>query len=280
MASAWIYQDDKQVKKHGADQASWYVGWIDPEGKRRCKSCGPGEQGRRNAEKLRRKREAQLLTGTYENESKAVWADFRKEWEAQIGALMEPGTRALTIDALNHFERLVRPVRTHFLTSKHIDRYVSLRRLERGRRRGSTVSVATINKELRHIRAVLRVAKDWGYMSEVPRFRMQREPGQLPNYVTGSSGVARSWARAAFSAPSGSLVRAFLRCCVRSSVRPLVRCGEGAFARSLVRWCVRACVGRTRGFGVPGRAGRACRHGRGHLGFQFLQACQRVTRHP
>jgi integrase len=45
--------------------------------------------------------------------------------------------------------------------------------------------VATINKELRHIRAVLRIAKDWGYLPEVPRFRMQREPGQLPNYVNG-----------------------------------------------------------------------------------------------
>jgi hypothetical protein len=32
MSSAWTYQDDKQVKKHGTDKASWYVGWIDPEG--------------------------------------------------------------------------------------------------------------------------------------------------------------------------------------------------------------------------------------------------------
>jgi hypothetical protein len=31
MFSAWIYQDDKQVKKHGEDKASWYVGWIDPD---------------------------------------------------------------------------------------------------------------------------------------------------------------------------------------------------------------------------------------------------------
>jgi integrase len=45
--------------------------------------------------------------------------------------------------------------------------------------------VATINKELRHLRAVLRIARDWGYLPEVPRFRMLREPGQLPLYVTG-----------------------------------------------------------------------------------------------
>ena len=40
MSSAWIYQDDKQVKKHGADKTSWSVGWIDPEGHRRSKSAG------------------------------------------------------------------------------------------------------------------------------------------------------------------------------------------------------------------------------------------------
>ncbi len=45
--------------------------------------------------------------------------------------------------------------------------------------------MATINKELRHLRAVLGMAKDWGYLSEVPRFRMIREPHFLPTYVTG-----------------------------------------------------------------------------------------------
>jgi integrase len=185
MSSAWIYQDDKQVKKHGPERASWYVGWIDPEGKRRCKSCGPGEAGQRNAEKLRRKVEAQLLTGTYQGESRAVWSDFRKEWEAKLGAGMEARTRALTLDALNHFERLVNPVKTYFITARHIDHYVAQRRQERGRRRGSLMSAATVNKELRHLRAALRVAKDWGYLPDVPRFRMLREPGKLPTYVTG-----------------------------------------------------------------------------------------------
>jgi hypothetical protein len=185
MSAAWIFQDDKQVKKVGAEKASWYVGWIDPEGKRRCKSCGPGEQGQRNAEKLRRKIEAQLLTGTYNAESKMLWTDFRKEWEEKISPGMEESTRDVTIDALNHFERLTNPVKIWFLTSRHIDHYISKRREERGRRRGSRVSVATINKELRHLRAVLRIAKDWGYLPVVPRFRLILEPGQLPTYVTG-----------------------------------------------------------------------------------------------
>jgi integrase len=185
MASAWVYQDDKQVKKHGADAASWYVGWFDPEGKKRCKSCGPGEPGRRNADKLRRKVEAQLLTGTYEGEARAQWSDFRREWEAKVGAGLDRPTREVTLDALNHFERLVNPARIRFVGSRHIDHYVAQRRQERGRRRGSLVSAATVNKELRHIRAALNVAKDWGYLPDVPRFRMLREPARLPRYVTG-----------------------------------------------------------------------------------------------
>jgi hypothetical protein len=35
--SAWVYQDPKQIKKVGTVRASWYVGWIDPEGKKCCK---------------------------------------------------------------------------------------------------------------------------------------------------------------------------------------------------------------------------------------------------
>jgi integrase len=184
MASAWIYQDDHQVKKHGPEAASWYVGWLDPEGKRRCKSCGPGPEGRRLAEKKRRKVEAQLLTGAYQGESKALWSDFRKEWERKIGAGLGRSTLAVTRAALNHFERLVNPFKTYFVTARHVDDYVAKRRPERGRRPGSLVSVATINKELRHLRAVLRVAREWGYLPAVPRFRMLREPRALPTYVT------------------------------------------------------------------------------------------------
>jgi len=62
MSAAWMYQDDKQVKKHGSDQVSWYVGWIDPEGKRRCKSCGPGPQGRYNILAKCRRGRNQTLT--------------------------------------------------------------------------------------------------------------------------------------------------------------------------------------------------------------------------
>ena len=48
MSRVWTFQDDKQVKKHGEAAASWYVGWFDPAGKNRCKSCGPGRRLQHN----------------------------------------------------------------------------------------------------------------------------------------------------------------------------------------------------------------------------------------
>jgi hypothetical protein len=128
--SAWVYQDDKQVKKVGAAAASWYVGWIDPDGKRRCKSCGPGKDGKRSVEKLRRKTEAELLTGTYQSNSRKTWADFRKEYEAKIADGMGPGTRRLVLEAMNTFERIINPKRMAGIKTQTIDAFRAKRRTE------------------------------------------------------------------------------------------------------------------------------------------------------
>ncbi len=47
------------------------------------------------------------------------------------------------------------------------------------------ISPASVNKEIRHLKAALRIAKEWGYLAEVPKCRMLKEPGKLPTYVTG-----------------------------------------------------------------------------------------------
>ena len=183
--SVWIYQDDKQVKKHGEKAASWYVGWIDPEGKRRCKSCGPGEQGHRNAVKLQKKREAELLEGTYKSTAKMTWAEFREEWEARIASGMGAGNRRITLHALAHFERIINPKRIGTIKTATIDEFKAKRRLEPGKKKGETLSPASVNKELRHIRAVLRIANEWKCLPEIPRVRMLKEPGKLVTFVSG-----------------------------------------------------------------------------------------------
>jgi integrase len=185
MASAWIYQDDHQVKKHGEEKASWYVGWIEPDGRRRGKSCGPGEQGKRNAQKLRRKLEAQLMTGTYQMHDKKLWDDFHKEYEERVLSRLAPRSRTEALTALAHFKRIIKPVRVFAISTAHVDEFIAKRRLEPGKKKGDLVSPATVNKDLRHLRAALRKAKKWGYLKEAPDFDMERAPKKLPRYVLG-----------------------------------------------------------------------------------------------
>jgi hypothetical protein len=182
--AAWIKQLAGQVKKQGAEKASWYVEWNEPDGTRRCKSCGPGPKGKRNADRLSARIEAELLTGTYDRRANKTWKDFRSEYETRILPSMEP-TSAVTVRiALNHFERLVKLSVLPGITTEAIDKFKANRREERGRKPGSKVSPATINRDLRHLKQVLRIANEWGYLPTVPRFRFEKEPKKLPAFVT------------------------------------------------------------------------------------------------
>jgi hypothetical protein len=145
VSSAWVYQDDKQVKKRGEEAASWYVGWIDPEGKKRCKSCGPGQEGHKNAEKLRKRREAELLTGTYQSNARKMWANFREQYDEAVLPGLAVRTREEVKAALDHWERLVKPGRVSTLKTSHVDEFVAKRRKEDGKKKGDLVSPATVN---------------------------------------------------------------------------------------------------------------------------------------
>jgi len=176
---AWLFQDRRQKAKLG-DKCPWSVGWYDPEGKKRSKTIGC----RSLAEKFARKTEGQLAAGTYQSESRKQWSKFQEEYDADLAARVDPETRRVALDALKKFAALVKPGRVDRIRTKTIDQYVTLRRTERGRVPGSTVSVATINKELRHVKAAMRKAKEWAYLTIIPTFHMLREPRKLPLYVT------------------------------------------------------------------------------------------------
>jgi integrase len=181
-SSAWTYQDLHQVKKHGADQASWYVGWYEANGRRRGESCGPGARGKALAEKKRRKIEAELMTGTYQMQTKKTWEDFRKEYRQKVLECRSPRTVEEATISLDHFERLAKPVRVFAISAVDLDGYIATRRQEKNHA-GNTISPATVNKELRHIRAAVRKAHRWGYLPRVPDFEFLREPGKLPTYI-------------------------------------------------------------------------------------------------
>lgn len=121
---------------------------------------------------------------------------------------MGVGYRNEIENSLKHFTRLVAPATVNRITTKTIDAYVAARAQETtvrsgkklGPRDGKTykgdpkrkrepiahnlVSPATVNKELRTLRAILNTAHDWGYLAKVPKFKMLKEPKRLPQYVT------------------------------------------------------------------------------------------------
>ena len=62
---AWIKQLAGQIKKHGAENASWYCMWIEPDGTNRGQTCGPGDAGKQAASDMAEKIDSELLDGTY-----------------------------------------------------------------------------------------------------------------------------------------------------------------------------------------------------------------------
>jgi integrase len=185
MSTAWIFQKSEDVAKLGTEKAQHYVGWYEPDGTRRKKSCGAGFRGNKNAEKLRAKIENELTTGTYQTQTRKLWEDFRREYDERVLAGLAVHTRQQANVSLEHFERIVKPIRVFALSTQHVDNFIAARRKEPGRREGDRLSPASINKDLRHIKAALKVAFEWGYLPKIPKFRMEKAPARLPSYVNG-----------------------------------------------------------------------------------------------
>src|SRR5262245_55253580 len=185
--SAWIFQKPEDLQKLGEGGAPHYVGWYEPDGRRRKKSCGPGYHGKKNAERLKRKLEAQLSEGTYQSaaQTKKRWADFRREYEAKVLSGLAVRTQGSARSSLGHFERIIKPVRIVVVTTQASDNFIAARRQEPGQKKGELLSPASINHALRHLKAALRIAGEWGYLKALPKFRMERAPKKLPTYVTG-----------------------------------------------------------------------------------------------
>jgi integrase len=183
--TAWVRQLPSQLRKHGPKRAAWYVEWREPDGTQRCRSCGPGSAGRRAAERLRDQLRAQLVTRTYKGDrGEKQWQEFCGEYRDTVLAGLRSTTRVEAVRSLDRFTRMMKPKLVSLVTTESILRFVAKRRQERGRKPKSHVSPATINKDIRTLRAALRMAVEWGYLERPPKFKFEREPKKLPRYVT------------------------------------------------------------------------------------------------
>ncbi|WP_397569068.1 tyrosine-type recombinase/integrase [Schlesneria sp. T3-172] len=190
---AWVHQLKKQVETKGEEKASWYVSHYDPDGILRTKSCGPGKIGKTAANKLADTIHSQLVTGTYGQKAKAAWKAFREDYDSKIAVRFDEPSRIAVEVALSNFERVAKPKLVTSITSDFIDTFVAKRLQEQiGKSRSAKgdekqepqkISPATINKELRYIRLVLNVAKEWKIIQTVPKIRFLKLPKRLPTFV-------------------------------------------------------------------------------------------------
>jgi integrase len=167
-----------QVKKFGEAKSPWYVGFVDPNGKRRAKSCGVGFLAKKTAERMAAKLAGQLLLGEYDSPQKKKWAEFRRDYEKHIAG-KAPKTIITVETCLDTFERITKPQLVSAITTRTIDDFVQVRREEAGKKKGSKISPASLNRDLRHLKAALMVAKDWGILSAMPKVRMVAQPAKI-----------------------------------------------------------------------------------------------------
>ncbi|MDZ4688496.1 MAG: tyrosine-type recombinase/integrase [Planctomycetaceae bacterium] len=175
---AWVFQYPTDVRRKGADGASFYCGWVDPAGKRKAKSFGPGERGRKAAEKQKQKTEAQLLTGTYQSANRTTWKQFREEYARTITDGMDIRNREAAESSLAHFERVIKPAKMDSIKTATVLEFAAKRAAE-------GVAPATVNKELRYVRAALRAAMELEFLAKLPTFKQawRRESKRLPTFI-------------------------------------------------------------------------------------------------
>jgi len=180
---AWVGQLKRQIDKHGADAASWYAFWKDPDtGAQQNKSCGPGTVGFKAAEKLADRIHSQIVTGTYKSMAKHTWESFRDKYKEKIvSRLRDPSRRAIN-DTIIAVERVMKPKWVKSITTDAIDTFIA-KRLEEDGIRKRTISPATVNKDLRNIRAMMNVAKEWGMVTIIPRMRFLKLSKKLPTFI-------------------------------------------------------------------------------------------------
>ncbi len=181
---AWCYQKGADVDRLGEALAPWYVGWYEPDGRRKAKNVGAGRDGKRAADKLKLRLTSELMTGTYHKNLDTLWDDFVTEYTRRELDGLAVESKRCALDSLTHFKRHMKPVKVFSIDTGIIDEFICRRRKDPGKKKGAAVSPATINKDLRHLKAALTKAVDWGHLQKVPRFGMERTVKKLIRFVT------------------------------------------------------------------------------------------------
>jgi integrase len=187
MARVWIFQQTRQKLAHG-NQAPWYVGWYQGRS-RRSKKIGTKTKARDYQARLEAASNADEFTGTV----KSSWDQVRAEYETEVMATRRPGTQTQSKISLKHIERILSPSAVADITRAAITRF-STARIREG------VAKATVNKDLRTLRAFLRESAKRKYIFRCPEIPFLKAPGKVFSQLYAACGVATEPAEQGFTA--------------------------------------------------------------------------------
>ncbi|QDU57386.1 tyrosine-type recombinase/integrase [Aeoliella mucimassa] len=177
---AWLFQDSRQKRKLGEDDCPWSVGWME-KGRRRSKKVG----SRSMAEKYRRKKEGELANNLVDPLcNRAKWTEAKELFLAHAKTHCRYKTVIDYTAIVTKFEKLIKPKRAEDLSRTAIDRYVELRKSERRKLEKPPLSVSTLNKELRVLRAMVNLAAEEELLTKAPTVKLLKEPEREVVFIT------------------------------------------------------------------------------------------------
>jgi integrase len=98
-------------------------------------------------------------------------------------ATKRPATQNNAKRSFNLLTQLMKVKFLDTITTRTVDSFAS-RLLEcPGKKRGSMMSVFTVNKHLHHLKAVIRKAHKWEYLKNLPEFDFHDEPEKRPVFM-------------------------------------------------------------------------------------------------
>lgn len=176
MPSAWLYRKPADVEKFGEKKAPYYVCWYQ-EGRQKKRKIG----SKSLANEFKASIEADLVKREIMPE-RVSWESCRMAYSSHMEVRVKSGTRMQAEIALQHFERLTGKIAPHEIRTRHIDGFAAKRLREKGPS-GRPIRPATVNKELRMLRAFLRQCFKWKYLRELPEFGFVKEQSKLPTFI-------------------------------------------------------------------------------------------------
>ena len=182
------------ISERPKGSGKWYALWRDPNNRQRSKMCGKGTRGKKLAEQLSAKMQAELILDQYEDRTKVEWSEFVEDYFERRQSNNRKRSIQSAREALNHFARIARPGVVSRIDALMVDDYINQRKKEpgkrivkvdeKGRKFKGRVSPGTINRELRVIRAALRCAVRWGYLKQEIDIQFLREDQQTQTAIS------------------------------------------------------------------------------------------------